>query len=46
MTLSSKIALYAMLYRDETGARDAQWSRFQRSWLRPEIVLSQLKNNQ
>jgi len=37
---------YAMLYRDDTGAVDADWSRFQRAWVRPEIVLSRLKNNQ
>ncbi|MDR1668998.1 MAG: hypothetical protein LBR76_03485 [Oscillospiraceae bacterium] len=35
---------YAMLYRDDSGATDAEWRRFQRAWLRPEIVLSQLKN--
>ncbi len=35
---------YAMLYRDETGATDAAWRRFQRAWVRPEIVLSQLKH--
>uniref|UniRef100_S0DFD8 Uncharacterized protein n=1 Tax=termite gut metagenome TaxID=433724 RepID=S0DFD8_9ZZZZ len=34
---------YAMLYRDESGARDPQWVRFQRAWVQPEIVLSQLK---
>jgi hypothetical protein len=34
---------YAMLYRDETGAVDSSWRRFQRAWLRPEIVISRLK---
>ncbi len=34
---------YAMLYRDNTGATDLEWRRFQRLWLRPEIVLSRLK---
>ncbi len=34
---------YAMLYRDEAGTVDAEWRRFQRIWVRPEIVLSRLK---
>ena len=37
---------YAMLYRDDTGAVNADWRRFQRAWVRPEIVLSRLKSNQ
>jgi hypothetical protein len=37
---------YAMLYRDGSGAANADWSRFQRTWVRPEIVLCRLKNNQ
>jgi hypothetical protein len=37
---------YAMLYRDDSGAVDAEWRRFTRAWVRPEIVLSRLKNNQ
>ncbi|MDR1021211.1 MAG: hypothetical protein LBL73_10670, partial [Synergistaceae bacterium] len=37
---------YAMLYRDGTGAADADWRRFQRAWVRPEIVLCRLKNYQ
>jgi hypothetical protein len=37
---------YAMLYRDDTGAANAEWRRFQRLWVRPEIVLSRLKTNQ
>jgi hypothetical protein len=31
-------------YRDDSGAADADWHRFQRAWVRPEIVLSRLKN--
>ncbi len=27
----------AMLYRDETGRRDPQWARFQKTWARPAI---------
>ncbi len=34
---------YAMLYRGEDGARNEQWKRFQREWLRPEILGSKLK---
>jgi hypothetical protein len=37
---------YAMLYRDGSGAVDADWRRFTRAWVRPEIVLCRLKNNQ
>ena len=29
---------YAMLYRDEYGKVDQEWSRFQRHWIRPETV--------
>lgn len=29
---------YAMLYRDKDGNTDQTWKRFQREWLRPEIV--------
>jgi len=35
---------YAMLYRDKDGIVNPEWNRFQRSWIRPEIVLSKLKN--
>lgn len=34
---------YAMLYRDEAGAVDPDWRKFQRLWVRPEIVLARLK---
>lgn len=34
---------YAMLYRDESGETDPEWRKFQRLWVRPEIVISQLK---
>ena len=34
---------YAMLYRDQAGLVDPDWRRFQRVWVRPEIVLSKLK---
>jgi Fe-S oxidoreductase len=34
---------YAMLYRDETGQSDPQWRKFQREWLRPEIVGTKMR---
>ncbi|MDR1131268.1 MAG: hypothetical protein LBL15_02485, partial [Oscillospiraceae bacterium] len=36
---------YAMLYRDRAGAVKADWRRFQRAWVRPEIVLCRLKQS-
>lgn len=33
---------YAMLYKNEAGDTDAQWRKFQRLWVRPEIILSRL----
>ena len=35
---------YAMLYRDEKGSVDSEWRKFQRLWVRPAIVMSQLKD--
>jgi len=34
---------FAMAYRDETGVIDKEWARFQREWVRPQIVYSRLK---
>lgn len=34
---------YAMLYRDNEGKTDVKWRRFQRAWVRPEIIFSKLK---
>lgn len=34
---------YAMLYRDADGNMDKDWRRFQREWLRPEIVGKKVK---
>jgi hypothetical protein len=28
----------AMLYRDETGERNKEWARFQKSWARPAAI--------
>ena len=36
---------YAMLYRDEKGIVDSEWRKFQRLWVRPAIVMSQLKES-
>lgn len=34
---------YAMLWRNESGAVDPEWAKFQREWLRPAIVRSKFK---
>ena len=34
---------YAMLYRDADGSMDKDWRRFQREWLRPELVGKKVK---
>lgn len=34
---------YAMLYRDESGETDPEWRKFQRLWVRPQILFSRLK---
>jgi hypothetical protein len=36
---------YAMLYRDKDGVTDIAWRRFQREWLRPQIVAAKMKRN-
>jgi hypothetical protein len=33
---------YAMLYRDGGGETDAEWRRFQRQWVRPMIIVSNM----
>ena len=35
---------YSMLFRDESGQVEAEWQKFQRLWVRPQIVNSMLKN--
>ena len=37
-TVKAGFVPYAMLYRNEIGETDEQWRKFQREWLRPEIV--------
>lgn len=34
---------YAMLYRDDQGETDPQWRKFQREWLRPQIVTTKMR---
>jgi hypothetical protein len=34
---------YAMLYRDGINEPSREWARFQREWVRPEIVLSKVR---
>ena len=34
---------FAMLYRGEDGKIKTDWSKFQRAWVRPEIVICKLK---
>lgn len=34
---------FAMLYRDETGKRNADWMKFQRLWTRPAITRARMK---
>lgn len=36
---------FAMLYRDKDGNTDSEWSKFQRIWVRPEIICSRLKGS-
>lgn len=37
-TIKAGFFPYAMLYRDESGSVDQEWKKFQREWLRPQIV--------
>ena len=42
-TLKLGFCPYAMLYRDKNGKMSQEWRRFQREWLRPEIIFSMFK---
>ena len=42
-TLKLGFCPYAMLYRDKNGKMSQEWRRFQREWLRPEIIFSKFK---
>jgi len=41
-TMKAGFMPYAMLYRDNNGLYDQQWGRFQREWLRPQIVAAKM----
>ena len=43
-TIQAGFMPYAMLYRDFTGNVDKEWSRFQREWLRPQLVASKFSS--
>lgn len=34
---------FAMLYRNASGQTDSNWRKFQRLWVRPEIICSRMK---
>ena len=42
-TLKLGFCPYAMLYRDKNGKMSQEWRKFQREWLRPEIIFSKFK---
>ena len=42
-TIQAGFMPYAMLYRGEDGARDKEWMKFQREWLRPAIVAAKMR---
>ena len=37
---------FAMLYRDKDGQTNPEWRKFQRVWVRPEIICSRLKTGE
>lgn len=42
-TIKAGFTPYAMLYRDQKGDIDVEWRKFQRTWLRPEIIYARIK---
>lgn len=42
-TVKAGFMPYAMLYRDHDGNKDPAWGKFQREWLRPEILGTKVK---
>jgi len=42
-TVKAGFMPYAMLYRGLDGAKDTAWGKFQREWLRPEILGTKVK---
>ncbi|MGF7099523.1 hypothetical protein M2141_001645 [Lachnospiraceae bacterium PH5-48] len=43
-TWAAGFAPYAMLYRNEAGETAADWRKFQRLWVRPQILFTTLKS--
>ncbi|HPD89017.1 MAG TPA: hypothetical protein PLU75_06050 [Oscillospiraceae bacterium] len=43
-TINAGFVPYAMLYRDEAGKVDPEWSSFQRLWARPAIITAREKD--
>ncbi|MGE4272094.1 MAG: hypothetical protein AB7E31_04390 [Desulfitobacterium sp.] len=41
-TIKAGFMPYAMLYKDSDGNEDQEWARFQREWVRPQIVSSKM----
>lgn len=39
-TVRAGFVPYAMLYRDKAGETDSDWRKFQRKWIRPEIIFA------
>jgi len=44
-TVKAGFVPYAILYRDKDGETEIEWRKFQREWLRPEIVLAKIHAN-
>ena len=42
-TVKAGFMPYAMLYRDSSGAREREWAKFQREWVRPSILGCKIK---
>jgi hypothetical protein len=44
-TVKAGFMPYAMLFRNKLGSIRTDWKKFQRVWLRPEIIASRIKNS-
>ena len=44
-TIQAGFMPYGMLWKDEAGNTDPEWSRFRREWLRPQIVGTKMKEH-
>lgn len=45
-TWAAGFAPFAMLYRDERGETAPEWRKFQRLWVRPQILFTTLKESE